>query len=68
MSVQTVVTCDAVHPERTPPRCRAYLPVPDRVNPDEVSVLLYAQAMGWKVTVANPLRTTCPSCSRGRSS
>jgi hypothetical protein len=58
VTARVIVQCDAVHPERTPPECRAFL-----VTRTAIVVLAYgeAQAAGWTETDDGEL---CPSCSR----
>lgn len=62
MTATIVVHCDAVHPDRTPPGCRAFLvtdtPVADVAYED-------AERAGWTQTVGNV--DICPSCSRAAS-
>jgi hypothetical protein len=54
--IGSIVHCDAVHPERTPPECRAYLPVPPSETPPA-----YAKEHGW--VAASKGRWLCPSCA-----
>ena len=62
MSARILISCDAVHPERTPPTCRAFLAT-DTVYVD----LAYeqAEAAGWTQDVGNI--DHCPSCSRAEA-
>lgn len=59
MTVRVVVSCDAVHPCRTPPACRAFL-----ATSTPIADLAYEEAeeAGWTQDVGNVDR--CPSCSR----
>jgi rubredoxin len=54
--IRTIVTCDAVHPERTPPECRAFMTIP-RGWP----YWFYTANHDW-MQVGD--RWLCPSCAR----
>lgn len=59
MTARILISCDAVHPQRIPNTCRAYLPTTaQHLDPayDE------AEAAGWTQTDDGDDR--CPSCSR----
>jgi hypothetical protein len=62
VTARLLVSCDAVHPERTPPVCRAFL-----ATDSSIVDLAYddAAAAGWTQTVDGDDR--CPSCSRRAS-
>ena len=62
MSARIQISCDAVHPERTPPLCRAFL-VTHSVHVDPAYE--HAEAAGWTQTDDGEDR--CPSCSRATS-
>lgn len=62
MTARVLISCDAVHPERTPPVCRAFL-----ATTTSIADLAYEEAeeAGWTQDVGNVDR--CPSCSRAAS-
>lgn len=62
MSARILISCDAVHPERTPPQCRAFLPT-GVTNPMAASDI--AHRAGW--TATEDYDDLCPSCSRTTS-
>jgi hypothetical protein len=62
MTARILVSCDAVHPDRTPPVCRAYLATTEQfVDPAYEE----AEAAGWTQTPDGD--DHCPSCSRSAS-
>lgn len=62
--ISTILLCDAVHEERVPPRCRAYLVLPDVAEVSEVAAVEYGRSQGWHIETAGQLRAICPSCGR----
>lgn len=62
MTAIILLRCDAVHPERTPPECRAYLAT---YSPYLEPGYEHAEAAGWTQTDDGDDR--CPSCSRAAS-
>jgi hypothetical protein len=62
VTARVLISCDAVHPERTPPECRAFLP-----TGTVYETLAYEEAeqSGWTQTDDGDDR--CPSCSRKAS-
>ena len=58
MTARVLISCDAVHSDRTPPECRGFL-----ATRTSVVVLAYeeAEAAGWMQDVGNV--DYCPSCS-----
>jgi hypothetical protein len=62
VTAHLLISCDAVHPERTPPKCRAFL-VTHTVHIGPAYEL--AEAAGWTQDVGDV--DYCPSCSRGAS-
>lgn len=59
MTARVLLHCDAVHPERTPPECRAFLATDSRIVDLAYD---HAEAAGWTQTDDGGDR--CPSCSR----
>lgn len=59
MTARVLIACDAVHPDRTPPGCRAFLST-DTVH--ESVAFEDAERAGW--TQTNDGDDRCPSCSR----
>lgn len=59
MTATILVHCDAAHPDRTPPACRAFL-----VTRATAPVVAYEQAWaaGWTQDVGDI--DHCPSCSK----
>lgn len=62
MSARTMITCDTIHAERTPPKCRAFLVVD---TASHAVAYERAAAAGWTQDVGDV--DACPSCSRGQS-
>lgn len=62
MTARVLIACDAVHPERTPPVCRAYLATGTVY---ETAAYEEAEQAGWTQTDDGDDR--CPSCSRAAS-
>lgn len=63
MTALMIVHCDAVHPDRTPQTCRAFLPTRATTR---IDAFREAAAAGWG---ADPdyYGDLCPSCSRDAS-
>lgn len=59
MTARVLIACDAVHPDRTPPDCRAFLAT-DTVY--ETVAFEDAEQAGWTQEIDGTDR--CPSCSR----
>lgn len=59
MTARVLIACDAVHPDRTPPECRAFLAT-DTVH--EAVAYEDAERAGWIQTDDGD--DHCPSCSR----
>lgn len=62
--IEVVARCDAVWPQRTPPECRALLPMTHTAVVEHEAVT-YALARGWSAEWF-PFKTYCPSCTRLR--
>lgn len=59
MTARILISCQAVHPDRTPPECRAFLATGSAyVDPAYEE----AEAAGWTQDVGNI--DHCPSCTR----
>lgn len=62
MTMHHLVHCDALHDERTPPECRAFIAVPATPRYwDMNNAAEYVAGKGW--TFHYPGRARCPSCS-----
>jgi hypothetical protein len=59
VTARVIVTCDAVHPLRVPPKCRGFLVVDTR---DVAVAYEWAAVAGWTQDVGDV--DSCPSCSR----
>lgn len=60
MTTSSIVHCDRVHPERTPPGCRAFYVTRATAVPVAYEE---AHSAGWSQDVGDV--DSCPSCTRG---
>lgn len=62
MTVRWTLTCDAIHPERVPPECRAFVTFDMPSNSTVNAAINRIPSTGWSYD--GQMRTICPSCAR----